>query len=296
MPLALLLFFSLVQDVRTLVAKHDLDAAERAARQYQQQDGSTPEFAAALSWLARGALQEGQLDRAEQYASETRRLSLDLMRGRQLDSDPWLPTALGASIEVQAQVLGARGERADAVGFLNQQLAAYGKTSLAERIRKNINLLSLEGKPAPPLEQKEWLGPKPRPLSALRGHAVLLFFWAHWCPDCKAEAPILASLLKTYGPKGLLVVGPTKLYGYAVRGEDAAPPIEKQHIEEVRRKFYAALPTMPVPISAAGFLAYGSSTTPTLVLVDRDGIIRYYHPGAASEAELSARIQAVLGR
>ena len=29
------------------------------------------------------------------------------------------------------------------------------------RIQKNINLLSLEGKPAPPLELKEFLGPRP---------------------------------------------------------------------------------------------------------------------------------------
>ena len=53
---------------------------------------------------------------------------------------------------------------------------------------------------------------------------------------------------------------------------------------------------MPAPLSAANFIAYGASTTPTLVLIDRGGIVRYYHPGAASEAELTAHIRGVLGK
>jgi hypothetical protein len=51
---------------------------------------------------------------------------------------------------------------------------------------------------------------------------------------------------------------------------------------------------MPVPVSAANSQAYGASTTPTLILVDAAGVVRFYHPGAASEPELSARIQAIL--
>jgi thioredoxin-related protein len=50
---------------------------------------------------------------------------------------------------------------------------------------------------------------------------------------------------------------------------------------------------MPVPLSVANFISYGASTTPTLVLIDRAGVVRYYHPGAAPEAELSARIRAL---
>jgi thiol-disulfide isomerase/thioredoxin len=294
--LALLLFASLVNNVQVLVARHDLADAERFTRSYQQQAGNTSELAAAVSWLARGALEAGQPDRADQFASEARKLSLSLLHGRRLDSDPWLPTALGASIEVHAQVLAGRGDRTGAVAFLDQQLLSYGKTSIGERIRKNVNLLSLVGKPAPPLDEKEWLGPAPQPLSALRRHVVLLFFWAHWCPDCKAEAPILASLAKSYGPQGLVVVGPTRLYGYAAGGEDAAPEAEKQYIEQVRRAFYGALNFMPALLSAANFYAYGASTTPTLVLIDRAGVVRYYHPGAAPEGELRARIRQLLAR
>ena len=291
-----LFFVSLVNDVRGLIAQHDFAAAERAARTYQAQAGATSELAAALSWLARGALDARRFDEAERYAAETRTLALDLLRTHKLDGDRWLPTALGASIEVHAQALAARGERPEAIGFLREQLDLFGATSIHERIRKNINLLTLEGKTAPPLEENDWLGPKPASLAALRGHPVLLFFWAHWCPDCKAEAPVLAALKDTYGPKGLVLVGPTRLYGYAARGEEAAPAAEKQYIEQVRRQHYAALADMPVPISAANFLTYGASTTPTVILIDARGVVRFYHPGAVSEQELSARIQALLAQ
>src|SRR5690242_4686650 len=98
MHLALLLYLSLVNDVRTLLSRHDFTTAERLVRSYQSQVGSTPELAAAISWLARASLDARQLDRAENYAEETRKLSLQLMKTRSLDADPWLPTALGASI------------------------------------------------------------------------------------------------------------------------------------------------------------------------------------------------------
>ena len=291
---ALLLLASLVNDVRGFLAHHDQAAAEQAVRAYQSQSGATPELAAALSWLARGALDARDYDRADAYAAETRKLSLDLLRTLRLDTDPWLPTALGASIEVHAQVLRARGEMPEALTFLRGQLKTYGTTSLHARIVKNINLIDLEGKPAPPLDEREWLGSRPLTLESLRGHPVLLFFWAHWCPDCKAEAPVIASLRKTYASKGLAVIGPTRYYGYTARGEDATPAVEKPYIDSVRQKYYGSLAEMPVPIGAENFERYGASTTPTLVLIDSAGVVRFYHPGAASEADLAARIDALL--
>ena len=287
---------SIVNSVRALIAARDLPAAERMARAYQSSKGATPELAAALSWLARAAYDAKDYDRADALAGETSKMASRFLMGQKLDDDPWLPTAEGAAIEVHAQVLAARGERAEAVEYLRTQLKQFASTSLPERIRKNINLLSLEGKPAPALEEKEWLGPKPPALASLHGHPVLLFFWAHWCGDCKAEVAILAKLKQTFGPQGLAVIGPTRLYGYVAGGEDAPPDKEKAYTEQVRAKYYAALSDMPAPLSAANFINYGASTTPTLVLIDKAGIVRYYHPGAASEAELSSRIRALLAR
>jgi thiol-disulfide isomerase/thioredoxin len=182
------------------------------------------------------------------------------------------------------------------VVYLRHELAGWNSTSVGERIQKNLNLLSLEGKPAPPITAADFLGVRPPPLAALRGHPVLLFFWAHWCPDCKSEAPALMDIERIYGPRGLVLIAPTKLYGYVAGGVEAAPTQEKIYTEQVRQHFYPALAGSPAPVDAANFRRYGSSTTPTLVLIDGNGIVRYYHPGVATETELAARIQAVLGR
>jgi len=291
---ALFLYAALVNDVRDLISHNDLTAAERAVDAYRKRSGNTSEYAAALSWVARAELGAHQLDRADKSAILTRSACDALLRTHKLDSDPWLPTAVGAAIEVHAQVLAARGEGGEAVSFLREQVALFGSTSIGERIQKNLNLLNLEGKPAPPLDEAEWLGSKPVSLAALRGHPVLLFFWAHWCVDCKAEIATLAEVEKVFGPKGLVLVAPTRLYGYVANGQDAAPPAEKKYIEMVRREYYAPLGNVAVPVGAANFLKYGASTTPTLVLIDPAGVVRLFHPGNLPGQELALRIQAVL--
>jgi len=291
---ALFLYLTLANDVKEMIARNDLPSAERTVRASQREAGSTPEFAAALSWLARGELGAKQLERADAYALETRKLADQLLHARKLDSDPWLPTAVGAAIEVHAQVLAARGARSEAVTFLNEQLGLFGNTSISDRIHKNLNLLSLEGKVAPALDESDWLGARPVALSALHGHPVLLFFWAHWCVDCKAEVSILAEIQRIYGPKGLVLMAPTRYYGYVAQGQDAAPVVEKRYIETVRRQFYSALGEVSAPLSDANFVKYGASTTPTLVLIDSAGVVRLYHPGNLSGPELAARVHAVL--
>lgn len=282
---------ALINNVRDLIASHNLAAAEQQVRAYQSQGAATPELADALSWVARGAFDAKNYDRADSWAAETRKMSDALMLGRKLDADPYLPTAVGASIEVHAQVMAARGERAESVTWLREQARLFAGTSITERIRKNINLLSLEGKPAPPLEEAEWFGAKPVSLAAVHGHPVLLFFWAHWCGDCKGEVAIIANLQRTFAAQGLVVIAPTRYYGYVGNGDAAPPAVEKPYIEKVRQQFYSALPNMSAPLSAQNFQTYGASSTPTIVLIDRTGVVRLYHPGAMSETDLAAHIR-----
>jgi thiol-disulfide isomerase/thioredoxin len=173
-------------------------------------------------------------------------------------------------------------------------LQAYGATSIRARLQKNLNLLTLIGKPAPPLAIGEYLGPKPQPLTALKGSVVLLFFWAHWCSDCKAEAPVIARLQSELPPHDFVVVAPTQRYGYAGAQENISPQQETQYIEAVRQHYYSQLATAPVPVSQQNFDRYGASTTPTLVLLSRNGNVALYHPGAMAYADLRSEIDKLL--
>jgi len=288
--LAVSAWANVINDVRDAVGRNNFALADSLIQKYRSSQGVTPEMILALSWMGRGALEAKQLDKADSYAKETHRLALEELKKRPLDADGYLPIALGAAIEVEAQVLTARGERSAAVAFLRTELATYKTTSIRTRIQKNINLLSLEGKPAPALDQREFLGATPISLAALKGKPVVLFFWAHWCGDCKQEAPILAEIKKEYAAKGLAVVAPTQHYGYVARGEEAGPAEELKYIDEVRHRFYADLLNVPTPISEDNFKNYGASTTPTVVLIDRQGIVRLYHPGAMTLEELRAAL------
>ena len=90
------------------------------------------------------------------------------------------------------------------------------------------------------------------------------------------------------------VIGPTQRYGYVARGEDAAPAEELAYIKQVREEFYGML-DMAVPVSQENFGVYGVSTTPTLVLIGRDGKVVLYHPGAMTYAELQPLVAAMAG-
>jgi thioredoxin-related protein len=70
------------------------------------------------------------------------------------------------------------------------------------------------------------------------------------------------------------------------RGEEAGPEAELKYMEQVRHVYLADLLKVPAPVSEANFQAYGASTVPTLVLIDRQGIVRLYHPGVMSLEQL----------
>ena len=280
--------------MRASNTRGDFATADRLIENYRQRFGTNAELALAISWQARGALALKKLDSAETYADRAREVSLQLLKTRKLDVEPMVPLALGASMEVHAQVMAQRGETSSAVGFLETERRKYLGTSIIERITKNINLLSLKGKRAPSLDATEWMGTKPAAWSSYRGKPVLVFFWAHWCPDCKEQAPMLANLMRRYSARGLTMVAPTRYSGYVEGGQDAPRAAEKGYIEQIRNRYYAALSSAAVPLSNAIFETYGCSSTPTLALIDKQGIVRWYHPGTATEAELVREIEAVL--
>ena len=282
---------TIVADVREAISRNDLKAADDLLAKFRKDRGTTPEALEALSWLGRGALAARDNDHAVRYSQETRRLVVAMLANRSLDADRSLPVALGAAIETEAKAMAASGQRASAVLFLQQQRETYRATSIRARIQKNIHLLSLEGQPAPALTASEHLG---SPMPDTKGRPVLLFFWAHWCPDCKAEAPIIAELQAAYRAQGLIVIGPTRRYGYVAGGKDATPAVELAYIEQVRQQYYGMIKDMAVPVSDEDALGYGMDATPTLVLIDRQGKVALYHPGRMTREELEPPVKVLV--
>ena len=286
---------TVIQQVKKAALDGDFVAAQTALDQYKKAKGTTPEYLEAWSWISRGQLAKKNYDAANAAAEAVRKACLAELSHRKVDDDKNFPIALGATIEVQAQAAAAQGRRDEAVQFLRAEVKRWTGTSIQSRIQKNLLLLTLEGKPAPAIETAQHVTDvKPRTLAQHKGKTVLVFFWAHWCPDCKVEASVLQNLLTAYGPKGFEIIAPTQHYGYVAAGKDASRDEETKYIAENYEKYYARVGKIEVPVGEQTFLNYGVSTTPTLVLVDRKGMVRMYNPGRMTYEELAAKIEPLL--
>ncbi|HEV2199099.1 MAG TPA: TlpA family protein disulfide reductase [Bryobacteraceae bacterium] len=273
----------IVDSVMTSLSAGSEAGALQQLRAYRSATGVTPEYLEAESWLARAELNSRRYTQAAQFAQETYDLSTGLLKNRPVDREPHLPIALGASIEVQAGVLAAQSRRAEAVAYLEQQEKMYVATSIRVRIHKNLLLLTLEGKPAPALEGA----------AIPKGQPALVFFWAHWCGDCKEDIPVLTRIKAEFAPQGLRLIFPTQKYGYAAGGVEATPAAELAYIERVRQALYSGLIEGPTIVNETNLTRYGASTIPTFVLIDRQGVVRLYHPGVMQYAELRSAVQRV---
>ena len=77
---------------------------------------------------------------------------------------------------------------------------------------------------------------------------------------------------------------------------DATPEQELDYLQHAYQERYPIPSWMPAPVSTQNFVNFGVSTTPTLVLVDRAGMVRLYHPGEMRYDELAAEIEPLLAQ
>ncbi len=282
---------AIISDVREAIARNDLAHADAQVEAYRKQNGTTPEVLEAMSWLGRGALATKDYAQAEAYAQKTYDLSVQLLKSASARSGTSFAHRAWRSDRGAGQCYGRAGR---ALRRCRLSAKATGRPIApppSGRASRRTSICSrLEGKPAPAIEIKEYLGPKPSSLAALKGKPALLFFWAHWCGDCKSEVSVLSKIQQEYAGR-VAIIGPTQRYGYVAEGQEAPPDVELKYIDEVRQKYYAArIPGFQTPVSEETFKNYGASTTPTMVLLDANGIVRLYRPGKMSYEELKSHL------
>jgi len=284
---------TIVQLVRDAIAENDFKKAEKLVLDDMAANGTTPIAIEAFSWLGRGYVAAKRYDEAMTYAARAYEIVEEQLKTRKLDDEARLPIALGAAIEVTALATAGQGRRSESVMYLQQEIERYKDTSIITRLNKNLNLLSLEGQSALPWSASEFLGPKPPTLAELKGKPVVLFLWAHWCGDCKKQGPILEGLVNKYKSSGITVIAPTQRFGYAEKRRPVGPAEELKYIEQIRDEFYPWMKTVSAPVSDEVYTRYGVSTTPTYVLIDRDGKVSTYLPGQPTVEQLEPLIRKI---
>lgn len=280
-----------VQSIRNKLSAGDLLSAESIAEAWRALHGADSAWLAGYSWLARGAWMLGETAKARSYADSTRVYCAQrLAAGADLEKDGALETALGAAVEVKAQLLAHDRGRAAAAAYVRGEIAnVKGPVSLLSRLHKRLDMLSLVGRPAPELVTEDHASAPVTTLAALRGKPVLLFVFNYGCGDCRGIAPLLEQIRKRHAAQGLQIVALTRWYD-----EPANRATEKAALDSVWAATYGGLGDTPVVISTASMLDYGGSSTPTFAFLDRAGVVRSYTPTRLTDAEFEKALAPIL--
>src|SRR6266498_3125686 len=133
--------------------------------------------------------------------------------------------------------------------------------------------------PAPDVEFQTLAGKSLR-LSELRGHVVLLNFWATWCIPCREEIPVLNAMQHDLEARGLKVLGASL--------EDSAEGINSYQ-QSVRKFEYDVLLG-----GTEAKTKFSEGVLPTTYLIDREGLIRQKIIGARDRAGWEAAVKPLL--
>lgn len=155
----------------------------------------------------------------------------------------------------------------------------------------------LIGQPAKPWHAAHWINSKPLELAQLRGRVVLVRFWtAPDCPYCSATAPALNEFHDRYAARGLTVIG---FYHHKAR-TPLDPADVARYAEIFGFRFPVATDLDWRTVRDWWLSASKRSFTSASFLIDRQGVIRYVHPGGKYErgdpsySQLEAAIERAL--
>ena len=117
--------------------------------------------------------------------------------------------------------------------------------------------------------------------STLRGHVVLVNFWATWCLPCRAEMPLLQAMSQRHKAEGLIVLG--------LSADRAGPQTVTDFLVKRGITYPVAIVGRDVETAFGGLQGY-----PTSVLLDRTGMVRYKVLGPLAMASLEPAVRRLL--
>jgi thiol-disulfide isomerase/thioredoxin len=128
------------------------------------------------------------------------------------------------------------------------------------------------------------LSGKEQSLGAQTGKIVVLNFWATWCVPCREEMPLLVALQNRYAARGVQVI--------AASADDEST---REAVPEFSRRLKLNFPVwLGATVEDMQRLGLGDAL-PATALIDRDGRIVGRIIGIFNKAEVTNRIEWLLG-
>ncbi len=135
---------------------------------------------------------------------------------------------------------------------------------------EDVLIAAKNAKAAPELAEGKWINSDALTLAGLRGRVVLVDFWTFGCSNCINTLPTVKGLDAKYRDKGLTIVGVE------------TPELENERVfEYLNNAVKARGIAYPVvtDYDSRTWESFGVNAWPTVVILDKQGRIRYRHVG-----------------
>ncbi len=155
----------------------------------------------------------------------------------------------------------------------------------ADSDAEDVLISTAKAKPAPALAEGKWINSDPLTIEGLRGRVVYVEFWTFGCYNCINTLPSVKSFDMKYREKGLTIIGVQ------------APEFEREkvfeNIVQAVNKLGIKYPVV-TDNEMKSWEAFGVNAWPTIVIIEKDGRIRYRHVGEGAYDVQEKVIQTLL--
>ncbi|MFZ5774053.1 MAG: TlpA disulfide reductase family protein [Thermodesulfobacteriota bacterium] len=117
--------------------------------------------------------------------------------------------------------------------------------------------------------------------NSYQGQALLVNFFATWCPPCRQEIPSLVSLQKEYGPKGFTVIG--------ISTDQGGSSLVAKFAKKMEINYPVVMSDSATPTAFGGILGI-----PTSFLVNKEGNVVKRYDGYVDHQTLVNDLNSIL--